>query len=76
MDWIDKGYNLAWDDSPPVAAKERKNSMSSKDNREFFTKAIADMMEAGAASLLPTGVRSSVFSPLGWYPSIVPGSFI
>jgi hypothetical protein len=30
-----------------------------------FTKAIADMLEAGAASLLPTGVRPTGVSPLG-----------
>ena len=63
MKWIDRGYNLVWDKTPPVA-REPKSSESSKDSHEFATKAIADMLEAGAASLLPSGVRPTVVSPL------------
>jgi len=64
MEWIDKGYNLAWDKTPPVA-RELKNSESSKDNHEFITKALVDMLKVGTASLLPTGVRPTDVSPLG-----------
>ena len=35
------------------------------DNHDFVTKAISDMLEAGAASALPYGVRPTV-SLLGW----------
>ncbi len=59
MEWTEKGYDMVWDKRPPVA-RELKHSKSSFDNQEFVTKVISDMMEAGAASVLPTGVRSIV----------------
>ena len=49
----------------PPEARELKNSESSQYNHEFVTKAIADMLEARAASLLPTSVRPTIVSPLG-----------
>jgi hypothetical protein len=43
-------------------------SKSAFEHRDFVTKAIADMVEAGAASALPTGVIPTVVSPLGVVP--------
>ena len=48
----------------PVA-RELENSKSSKGHHEIVTKAIVDMLEAGAASLLPIGVHPTDVSPLG-----------
>ncbi len=67
MGWIDKGYDLVWVTSPPIA-KEIPNSRSALEHHDFVTKAIADMVEAGAASALPTGVIPTVVSPLGVVP--------
>jgi hypothetical protein len=67
MGWIDKGYDLVWGTSPPIA-KEMPNSKSALEHRDFVTKAIADMVEAGAASELPSGVIPTVVSPLGVVP--------
>ncbi len=63
MKWIDHGYDLVWDKLLPVA-RELINSKSSRDNSDFVTKAISDMLEAGASSVLPPGVRPTVVSPL------------
>jgi hypothetical protein len=67
MGWIDKGYDLVWVTSPPIA-KEMPNSKSALEHHDFVTNAIADMVEAGAASALPTGVIPTVVSPLGVVP--------
>jgi hypothetical protein len=67
MGWIDKGYDLVWVTSPPKA-KEMPNSKSAFEHHEFVTKAVAEMVEAGAASALPTGVIPTVVSPLGVVP--------
>ncbi len=63
MKWIYYGYDLVWDKLPRVA-RELINSKSSWDNSYFVTKAISDMLEAGAASALPPGARPTVVSPL------------
>jgi hypothetical protein len=47
-----------------MVARELKNSKSSLDNLEFVTLTIADMLEARAASILPTGVGPTVINPL------------
>jgi hypothetical protein len=44
------------------------NSKSAFEHQDFVTKAISDMVEAGAASALPTGVIPTVVSPLGVVP--------
>ncbi len=67
MRWIDSGYALVWVTSPPIA-KEIPNSKSALEHCDFVTKAIADMVEAGAASALPTGIIPTVVSPLGVIP--------
>jgi hypothetical protein len=64
MKWIDYGYDLVWDKLFPVA-RELKNSNSSRENSVFAAKAISDMLEAGAALVLPPGVRPPVVNPLG-----------
>ena len=64
MRWIDHGYDLVWDKLPPLA-RQLKNSKSSRVHSDFITKAIADMLVAGAASVLPPGVIPTVVSPLG-----------
>ncbi len=64
MNWIDNGYNLVWDKLPPIA-REMRNSKSSLDNYDFVTKAVVDMMNACAVSVLPSGVLPTVISPLG-----------
>ncbi len=64
MKWIEFGYDLVWDKLPSIT-RDLVNSKSSRDNSDFVTKAISDMLEAGAASVLPPGVRSTVVSPLG-----------
>ncbi len=45
-----------------------RNLKSSLDNQDFVTKAVAEMMEAGAVSALPSGVLPTVISPLGGVP--------
>ena len=52
---------------PPIA-REMKNSKSSLDNHDFVTKAVTEMLEAGAVSVLPSGVIPTVVSPLGVVP--------
>ena len=37
MNWIDPGYDLVWDKSPPIA-REMSNFKSSVDNHVFVTK--------------------------------------
>jgi hypothetical protein len=64
MGWIDRGYDLVWVTSPPIA-KGMPNSKSIFEHRDFVTKTIADMMEVCAASALPTSIIPSVVSPLG-----------
>jgi hypothetical protein len=68
MGWIDRGYGLVWVTFPPIA-KEMPNSKSALEHHEFVTKAIADMVGAGAASALPTGVIPTVVSPLDVLPN-------
>ena len=56
-----------WDTTPPVA-KEMPNSKSALNHHEFVTKAISEMVEACAASvLLPTVIPTAV-NPLGVVP--------
>ena len=64
MKWIEHGYDLVWNKSPPLA-RELSNNKSSRDHSDFVTKAISDMIKAGAASVLPSGVIPTVVSPLG-----------
>jgi hypothetical protein len=66
MKWIDNGFDLVWDKVPPVA-RELKNSKSSTDNEDFIIKAISEMLEFGAASILLSDVRPTVYSPLEKY---------
>ncbi len=54
--------------TPPPIAREMRNSNSSLDNQEFVTKAVAEMLEAGAVSVLPSGVIPTMVSPLGVVP--------
>ncbi len=63
MKWIYYGYVLVWDKLPRVA-RELIYSKPSRDNSNFVTKAISDVLEAGADSVLPPGVRPTVVSPL------------
>ncbi len=67
MDWIDNGYDLVWDLHPPTLG-ELRNSKSSIDHHKFVTKAVAEMLEAGAVSILPSGTVPFVVSPLGVVP--------
>jgi len=65
--WIDNGYELVWDKVSPVA-RELKNSKSSLDSHDFVKKAISDMLEAGAASVLSSGICTQIvrmLAPLG-----------
>jgi len=64
MGWIDNNYDLVWDNIPPVA-RELKNFKFSLDNQNSVTKAISDMIEAGAASVISLCVRPALVSPLG-----------
>ena len=65
--WIYNGSDQVWGTSPPVA-KEIFNSKSSLEHHGFFTKAIFEMVEVGAASTLPIGAIPMVVSPLGVVP--------
>ena len=67
MGRIDKGYDLVWVTTSPIA-REMPSSKSPLENYEFVTKAISDMVEAGAAAALPFGVIPTVVSPLGVVP--------
>ena len=67
MNWIDHGYDLVWDKLPPTA-REMRNSKSSLDNQDFVTKAVVEMMEACAISVLPSGFLPTMISPLGVVP--------
>ena len=62
MKWIENGYDLVWDKSPPLA-RELRNNRSSGDHSDFVTKAVSDMIEAGAASALPPGVKTHSGQP-------------
>ena len=68
MNWINYGYYLVWNTIPPPP-KEIVNSESSLEHHEFVTKAISEMMIAGAASVLPLGVRPTVVRPLRVVPT-------
>ncbi len=63
MRWIEHRYDLVRDKSPPLA-RELSNNKSSRDHSDFVTKAVLDMIEAGAASVLPSGVIPTLISPL------------
>jgi hypothetical protein len=63
MKWINEGYDIVWVTTPPIA-RDLTKSKSKLENREFVNKAISDMIEACAASALPTGVMPTVVSPL------------
>ena len=65
MGWIDNGYDLVWDTTPPVA-REMLNSKSASEHHEFVTSMISEMVEAGAASALPTCGIPTAVSPLGF----------
>jgi hypothetical protein len=67
MSWIENGYDLVWDTTPPIP-KELKKSKSSLDNQKIVTKGVSDMLETGAVSALPSGVLPTVISPLGVVP--------
>ncbi len=67
MNWIDHGYDLVLDKLPPTA-REMRNSKSSLHYQDFVTKAVAEMMEAGATSGLPSGFLPTVISPIGVVP--------
>jgi hypothetical protein len=67
MGWIDKGYDLVWITSRPIA-REMPSSKSALENHEFVTKAISDMVEVGATSALPFGVIPRVVIPFGVVP--------
>ena len=67
MKWINEGYDLVWVTTPPIA-REMPNSKLALENHYLVTKAISDMVDAGAASVLPTGVIPTVVSPLGVVP--------
>jgi hypothetical protein len=56
-----------WNTTPPVA-RDMLNSKSTLDNEEFVTKAIMEMVEAGAASALLACVIPKIVSPLGVVP--------
>jgi hypothetical protein len=64
MGWIDNGCNLVWDTTPPVANKV-PSSKTALEHHDFVTKAISEIVEAGATSALPTGIIPKVTSPLG-----------
>ena len=67
MKWVNEGYDLVWVTTPPIA-REMPNSKSTLENREFVTKAISDIIEAGATSALPTGVIPTVVNLFGVVP--------
>ena len=67
MDWIENGYRLLWETAVP-AAKESPNKASAMEHKEFVSGAIAEMLEAGALTLLPKGQRPTVVSPIGVVP--------
>ncbi len=56
-------YDLVWVTTPPFA-REMPNFLSALENHKLVTKAISEMVEAGTASALPTGVIPTVVSPL------------
>ncbi len=56
-----------WDQLPPIP-RELRNSKSSNDNHKFVTKAVAEMLEACAVLVLPSGILPIVVSPLGVVP--------
>ena len=64
---IDNGYDLMCDTTPPVD-KEMTNFKSALELHEFVTKAISEMVEASAASALPTSFIPTVVCPLGVVP--------
>ena len=73
MDWIENGYRLLWETAVP-AAKESPNKASAMEHKEFVSGAIAEMLEAGALTLLPKGQRPTVVSPMGVVPNRGPRS--
>jgi hypothetical protein len=67
MGWIDNGYDLVWDATPPVA-REMPNYKSALGHHECVTSAISEMVEAGAASALLACFIPTAVSPLGVVP--------
>jgi hypothetical protein len=72
MQWIEEGYRLLWTVSPPVS-REMVNARSAFENREFVSGAVAEMLAAGAVTLLPPGEKPWVVSPLGVVPKAKTG---
>ena len=58
---------MVWNTVPPLP-KETPNSESAFEHHEFVTKAISEMVIAGATSALPSGTTPTVVSPLGVVP--------
>jgi len=67
MTWIEEGYKLLW----TVVAPERKempNAPSALEYSAFLPGAVAEMLSAGAVTLLQLGQKPTVVSPLGVVP--------
>jgi hypothetical protein len=51
ISWVDNRYDLVWNTTPP-SPRELRSSKFSLDNQEFVTKAVNEMLVAGAVSAL------------------------
>jgi hypothetical protein len=67
MQWIEHGYLLMWTvEAPP--RREKENSSSASEHREFISNAVAEMTKENAVTMLPPGEKPWVVSPLGVEP--------
>ena len=67
MTWIEEGYILLWTAVAPEQ-KEMSNAPSAMEHNAFMSSAVADMLSAGAVTMLPLGQKPTVVSPLGVVP--------
>jgi hypothetical protein len=74
MNWILEGYRLLRTVSPPPR-RELANVPSALEHREFVSSAVAEMLAACAATLLPPREMPWVISPLGVVPKAITGKF-
>jgi hypothetical protein len=67
MTWIEEVHRLLWT-MVALKRKELSNDPSAMEHNAFASCAVAEMLSAGAVTLIPRGLKPMVVSPLGVVP--------